>query len=79
MRGVPKPADIQQLQVADLQKWNMNTYSKTYADQYGFVIRYGYVYRLEHDDQFVVEVHSLSAAQLIAAIILNDLILNKKI
>lgn len=61
------------------QNWLQNSYQKTYADQFGFVIKYGSQHTLIYQGEPVVTVHSLVAAQLISTIILNDKILNSPI
>lgn len=59
------------------QNWLQNSYAKTFADQFGFVIEYGERYRLSYRGEEVVVVYSLQAAKLISTIILNDIIMNK--
>jgi hypothetical protein len=61
------------------QKWTYNTYSKLYYDQFGFVVHYGEQYALYWHDQFIVKCLSLSAAREISLILVNDIILHKKI
>lgn len=60
------------------QNWLQNSYNSTYSDQYGFVIHYGKTYRLEFKGKEIVTMYSLTAAQLISTIILNDLVMHKK-
>lgn len=61
------------------QRWVLNSYDKSYSDQFGFMIRYGTEYRLSFKGQDLITVYSLITAKLISTIILNDIIMNKKI
>lgn len=57
------------------QNWTQNNYARTYQDQFGFTIRYGSHYQLEHHGVHLITLNSLQAAKDISTIYLNDLII----
>lgn len=62
------------------QKWVNNSYSKTYSDQFGFVIHYSdRIYHLKYKGEPITTLYSVEAAKLISTIILNDIVVNKQI
>lgn len=61
------------------QNWTNSSYQKEYTDQFGFKIRYGTRIWLRYRDNWEIPVHSVAAAKLISTIILNDIVMNKKV
>lgn len=68
----------QDLKDGTIQNWKYNSYHKEWADQFGFIIEVGKQYTLFYREQPVLNfpILSLTAAKTVAAIILNDKILN---
>jgi hypothetical protein len=61
------------------QKWIYNSTKRTHSDQFGFVIHVGNEYRLCYKGESICSLHSMPAARMISTIILNDIIMHKKI
>lgn len=69
----------EQLKSGFNQKWTLNSYDKSYGDQFGCVIRYHRnLYNLSVKEHKVNNLYSLEAAKLISGIILNDIVMHKK-
>ncbi len=77
MRGPRKIVDAK-LKEDLQQKWVINSYQRTYTDQFGFTISYGTKIRLNYRERWQIELQSIAAAKLISSIFLNDYVMNSK-